>query len=399
MLLEIEDRGRDACGVGYPGGDGTIHITKAPREASKFVRSKGFKELEGMSMPRMLIGHTRFKTKGDEANNDNNHPVTTPNGYAMVHNGFVHNDDDLFKHMKMDRQAEVDSEAIIKIIEKEGSLLKGAKLVAKKCRGNAAIAVLSIAEPEKMLLARHNNPLHMLFDMEREILFFGSTKASVLKADKGCKGKVWKRFKFDYESPYVFQMEDDSAMLVGPGGLEERVDFEFKKWYCGKSAVTMYGAPYNPPGGDAWGGFDAEEKGHSEKWYKMSNGHKPWAKCEVCEKFGMLKLWQKEKTYICRECFVNMMIGEAEVGDVVDKKLESIFGKEKNCDRCGSAGGFHEWKEDVLCETCHKWKENNSCVICNKEPGKARLVAIGGFKHMCMVCYNDHYQRGNLYDY
>ena len=62
-----------------------------------------------------MIFHTRLKTQGEAANNMNNHPLFTKKGVAIVHNGIINNDKEIFgRHEK--RDAEVDSEAILSIL-------------------------------------------------------------------------------------------------------------------------------------------------------------------------------------------------------------------------------------------------------------------------------------------
>ena len=85
LLVEAEVRGRDAAGYAWvtETGDGLykknvsgskLHVGKLPADAESF------------------IVHTRMATHGTPAENDNNHPVSSPSGnIRLVHNGVIYN--------------------------------------------------------------------------------------------------------------------------------------------------------------------------------------------------------------------------------------------------------------------------------------------------------------------
>ena len=112
----------------------------------------------------------------------NNHPIFTGN-LALVHNGQIYNDDELFKEFKLSRRGEVDSEILAKILEEKHNLdyLKGLETIADKCEGSAAFAAISSEHPNQLLLARSNNPISLFADKARDILFFASTQAAASK--------------------------------------------------------------------------------------------------------------------------------------------------------------------------------------------------------------------------
>src|ERR1035438_2490934 len=79
-------------------------VDKSPIHSSAFVKSKEWQDLE---LPKIMIMHTRMKTQGSEQNSNNNHPLYNKEGMALVHNGIIHNDHEIFG--KNQRDGEVDS--------------------------------------------------------------------------------------------------------------------------------------------------------------------------------------------------------------------------------------------------------------------------------------------------
>ena len=60
-----------------------------------------------MKRAALLLGHTRWRTRGDERVNSNNHPIRAGEVIG-THNGTIYNADYLFRRWKMRRFAEVD---------------------------------------------------------------------------------------------------------------------------------------------------------------------------------------------------------------------------------------------------------------------------------------------------
>src|SRR5574338_1341158 len=110
MFSLLESRGRDACGFAFI-EDNNLIVHKKPVKSSELI-----KEADWASLPlsRVMILHTRMKTQGSEKNNANNHPLYSKSGLALVHNGIVYNDKEIFA--KKQRDAQVDSEAILAVL-------------------------------------------------------------------------------------------------------------------------------------------------------------------------------------------------------------------------------------------------------------------------------------------
>lgn len=152
LLLETEERGKDATGVFVHYEDKIFSGIKIGVQASKLVgwdiddirkeakfedAGKEAKENEEIpdggkttyrgflnefwinnpTLVRSVLGHCRKKTKGTETNNNNNHPIIVGD-IVGVHNGGVDNDAKIFDLHKNDfeRIGEVDSEAIFQLM-------------------------------------------------------------------------------------------------------------------------------------------------------------------------------------------------------------------------------------------------------------------------------------------
>ena len=140
MLLHSEERGPHASGLAWLKTDGSHRIFKRPMRAHELVYEKPFQELLGQvdNETTILMGHTRWRTRGNEFNNRNNHPIRA--GIVIgTHNGTIYNADYLFRRLGLPRYAEVDSELIFRLADRfapEGPIdQEGQKKALALCRG------------------------------------------------------------------------------------------------------------------------------------------------------------------------------------------------------------------------------------------------------------------------
>lgn len=155
LLVYTQVRGTDATGYAY--NDGTnLTVYKGPSKASEFV--KDMKHFGG----NILMGHTRAKTKGSENNNDNNHPILY-NNFMLVHNGCCSNDDEVFKKFGMKRNAQVDSEVIVALIDyfhqKGSSIEDSIEKAFEELSGGFACLLMHAHYPNKLWMWRTSNPI------------------------------------------------------------------------------------------------------------------------------------------------------------------------------------------------------------------------------------------------
>ncbi len=86
--------------------------------AHELVYEKPFQELLGQvdNETTILMGHTRWRTRGNEFNNRNNHPIRA--GIVIgARNGTIYNVDQLFRRLGLPCYAEMDSELIFRLAD------------------------------------------------------------------------------------------------------------------------------------------------------------------------------------------------------------------------------------------------------------------------------------------
>lgn len=228
ILISAEVRGTDACGVAFIEKKNRFHYAKAPKRASEFTQEQMYIDLLEEYEPRILIGHNRAKTQGDQANNMNNHPIVTKTGLAMIHNGIIYQEDKLFDEFNLQRDAEVDSEIIVRMIEhykyaKEKDTIKAIQLASKKISGSMAIALLNDKEPSTLYLVARGNPVNFAYHIPTGIVYFASTESilrnGLVEYDSYFNSYFWRARK---KSDYIFkQMEDKTGLKLTFKGWEE----------------------------------------------------------------------------------------------------------------------------------------------------------------------------------
>lgn len=221
LAIGLANRGLDATGIALA-DDEDIHVLKNDVPAWKFVGSAAFKKFLRIYLTKdthTILVHTRAASagKGTPRKVYNNHPMFDGET-AIIHNGFIHNDDDIFKSLgKVKRYAETDSDAIRAIVAVHGMNKKGIREL-NKLNGSVASAIISKKEPRRLLLLRSGNPLVLghLGDM----LFFASEKRAIHQATRPYR--KWRNFAFQMGTSKIefSPFPVDSAQLIGEEGLE-----------------------------------------------------------------------------------------------------------------------------------------------------------------------------------
>jgi asparagine synthetase B (glutamine-hydrolysing) len=233
----LEWRGNHATGICVQDASGELHVLKGDIPAHQFMASKDLetwfeKHLHEDTLAVLL--HTRYATKGKPQENTNNHPVCAGN-VAIVHNGMIYNDDILFKELKLERKAEVDSDIIRAILDDTG-VTRDAIGKLRRLGGSAAIAALDPQRPGWLLLGRSGSPLVLASTPGK--LYWASTKDALHMAVRPVFerfGVLWRENRAGNEVGFI-TMNDDSAWLFGPNGL----DWHDKFTTCHHYATPTY---------------------------------------------------------------------------------------------------------------------------------------------------------------
>ena len=226
MFSLLDSRGRDASGLSFI-KDGNLIVDKAPIRSSEFVKSKEWQELE---LPSIMIMHTRMKTTGTEKNNYNNHPIFNKEGVALVHNGIIHNDREIFgKNQK--RDGEVDSEAILAVISSKG---KGDKVkkVFDRIDGSFAVAVIDKNLPYQLILIKKDNPLALYYNSEDDILFFCSER-EIMQQALEIKSESKRGFTLGEKDYHFYDMENNHGLILNKDGVDSYKKYNVRDWWSG----------------------------------------------------------------------------------------------------------------------------------------------------------------------
>lgn len=160
-LRRLEYRGYDSAGMALIDNEATLHLHKYSGKVEALENAQNLMPIHGC----LGIAHTRWATHGDPSA-INAHPHVSGNRVALVHNGIIEN----YARLKQGLQAEgveflseTDSEVIVHLVEK--ALVNGLDLLSAvqetiaKLEGAYAIAVIDIAHPDTLVVAREGSPL------------------------------------------------------------------------------------------------------------------------------------------------------------------------------------------------------------------------------------------------
>lgn len=156
LSRECEVRGTDATGISY-NSHGNMKIYKRPVQASRL-------ELRPARDARVIMGHTRMTTKGNEHRNFNNHPFMGHAGgvtFSLAHNGVLYNDEQL-RHANClpKTKIETDSYIAVQLLEDIGRIdMESVAKMAESVHGTFCFTLLD--SNNEMYLVKGSNPLEL----------------------------------------------------------------------------------------------------------------------------------------------------------------------------------------------------------------------------------------------
>jgi glucosamine 6-phosphate synthetase-like amidotransferase/phosphosugar isomerase protein len=167
IAVATERRGPHAFGFAWIDRWGRLHCYKQTGRISDHL---GLLTLAADA--RMLIGHCRFATQGDPANNLNNHPHAADGGW-IVHNGQVRNYEELLGAFDLYPVSACDSEVLGLLMERQhGSVLDRCRAAVRAVcpeeepgslfGARSPLVLLGLwPRPDRLVAVRHGNPLHL----------------------------------------------------------------------------------------------------------------------------------------------------------------------------------------------------------------------------------------------
>ena len=217
LLAGIAERGADAVGYAWRGGDGQISVHKR--------RSGAAALLDEMRVPReamQALVHVRDYTKGHPTIEANNHPIRH-GAIVGIHNGIIDNDEEIFAEFAF-RRAEprmtVDSEAILALVEWDDS-----PRVLERLRGTMATAWLDERKPDTVQVARAiGRPLWI--GLAKHEAFFASTRGALEVVERALDLGFAKR-----------EVDEGTLLVLAEGRVVEVDHFEPDRSYVEASPL------------------------------------------------------------------------------------------------------------------------------------------------------------------
>ena len=160
-LRRLEYRGYDSAGIAVL--NGTAHL-KRLRTVGKVKMLQDAIDADP-THGKVGIAHTRWATHGVPSER-NAHPHVSHDGLAIVHNGIIENHEELREDLKKrgytftsETDTEVIAHRVHHHLQSQKDLFKAVRATVAELEGAYALAVVSEAEPERIVLAREGCPV------------------------------------------------------------------------------------------------------------------------------------------------------------------------------------------------------------------------------------------------
>lgn len=158
-LKRLEYRGYDSAGIVTLNDAGEATLLRAKGKIANLEA----KLAKNKRDDKIGIGHTRWATHG-EPSETNAHPHRAGSVY-LVHNGIIENYKELKKTLRKHKfESETDTEVLVALVEsfyEDGKhpLINAVVQALKLVKGTYGIAVVSVKNPDEIVVARSGSPL------------------------------------------------------------------------------------------------------------------------------------------------------------------------------------------------------------------------------------------------
>ena len=216
-VLLSEHRGPYATGVAWVKADGTYRVEKAPLPARQFIQMACYADClnDIDEAVTVLMGHTRWPTRGSVDNPANNHPLLLPihetrlrspvidtvgrprqavGHVALCHNGHIANATERFQALGLPRTAQVDSELLVRLAQRhadrDGLDVNAFLADLEPLHGRMSLSLVATTRPEEVLLLKGNMPLDVWYHPGIDVLVYASETRILDRATGG--GREWR---------------------------------------------------------------------------------------------------------------------------------------------------------------------------------------------------------------
>lgn len=225
LLVGNEHRGNDASGLVVQQANGSLSVLKKDIPGWKLVLSQEYEDFIKAHLhedSRSVLVHARGASQGNPRDNNNNHPMFAGLS-AIVHNGVIRNDNELFNRFKLERKAETDSDIIRAIVDEHGITEKAIREISSGL-GSGAIAAVHPKFPNKLMLIRSGNPLTLASN--EDFFFFSSEKQTLHKACRPYIERMGMWFQAQKPNVDFTNMANNTGWIIGLKGLESHTKCE-----------------------------------------------------------------------------------------------------------------------------------------------------------------------------
>jgi glucosamine--fructose-6-phosphate aminotransferase (isomerizing) len=160
-LKRLEYRGYDSAGVAVFTQAGELQRRRRVGKVAELEQALAAEPLTG----HLGIAHTRWATHGAPSER-NAHPHFSGEQLAVVHNGIIENHEELRERLKglgYVFTSDTDTETIVHLLQHKlqqlGDLTSALKAAIPELHGAYGLAVISAAQPDRILAARSGSPL------------------------------------------------------------------------------------------------------------------------------------------------------------------------------------------------------------------------------------------------
>lgn len=197
VLQRTRTRGPDATGVSAIFSDGDSMIQKGNIKSPEFIANYGgtTEEYDGFldacresdADLSMLIGHCRKSSVGNTWDNENNHPIKAGE-IIGVHNGTLKNHEIVFEKLNCRRDGEVDSEAIMRLLEsltndcEDPFTLDTLEETFRRLEGAFTIIAANANNPYQAALIRKERPMEIAIIRPLKLVIVVSEKCFLEEA-------------------------------------------------------------------------------------------------------------------------------------------------------------------------------------------------------------------------
>ncbi len=209
-LRRLEYRGYDSAGLAVIAEGGLARL-RTVGKVQKLVEALAATPAGGGTG----IAHTRWATHGAPSER-NAHPHLSGEGLAIVHNGIIENHETLRADLEgrgyrftSETDTEVIAHRIHHHLKTERDLFKAVRATVAELEGAYALAVISEAEPDRLVVAREGCPVVIGLGVEEN--FVASDVAALLP--------VTRRFMF-LEEGDVAEIRRKSVRVINSSGLD-----------------------------------------------------------------------------------------------------------------------------------------------------------------------------------